>query len=342
MNEQMHPLSLSEILDRTAQLYRARFLVYFGIAVIPAGMVLVSAGVIFLFFAWAGSSASHWATSPAGDVLVWVFLAVVGLVALPACLGATALGWAAMSHAAAQAFVGRQITIRETYRSAWKRVWRYIWLYVLLGLIVAGAPVAVTFVTVPVTSFLEVLARKAGLGALAAVLGGLMLLLMAVLAAYALWMVLRLSMAFPASLVEQISAWSAIKRASALSHGTKGRIFLLFLLGSVLGWILAFGFSLPLTILMALVPGSTNPRQAQMMGTILIFIWYALWFAVQALTKPVYGIALTLFYFDQRMRKEGFDIEWMMQQAGLVVPQPLPEPSPSAGVEPPLPGVPQT
>jgi hypothetical protein len=25
-----------------------------------------------------------------------------------------------------------------------------------------------------------------------------------------------------------------------------------------------------------------------------------------------------LFYYDQRIRKEGFDIEWMMQRAGLV------------------------
>jgi hypothetical protein len=24
-----------------------------------------------------------------------------------------------------------------------------------------------------------------------------------------------------------------------------------------------------------------------------------------------------LFYYDQRIRKEGFDIEWMMEQAGL-------------------------
>ena len=26
------------------------------------------------------------------------------------------------------------------------------------------------------------------------------------------------------------------------------------------------------------------------------------------------------FYYDQRIRLEGFDIEWMMQRAGLVVP----------------------
>ena len=28
--------------------------------------------------------------------------------------------------------------------------------------------------------------------------------------------------------------------------------------------------------------------------------------------------AATPFYYDQRMRKEGFDIEWMMQSAGMM------------------------
>jgi len=40
-------------------------------------------------------------------------------------------------------------------------------------------------------------------------------------------------------------------------------------------------------------------------------------FLSNALIGPIYSIGLTLFYFDQRIRKEGFDIEWMMQAAGL-------------------------
>ena len=43
-------------------------------------------------------------------------------------------------------------------------------------------------------------------------------------------------------------------------------------------------------------------------------------FTVQTLLAPVSWIALVLFYFDQRIRKEGFDIEWMMEQAGLTQP----------------------
>jgi len=34
------------------------------------------------------------------------------------------------------------------------------------------------------------------------------------------------------------------------------------------------------------------------------------------LTAPLFPIAITLIYYDQRIRLEGFDVEWMMLQAG--------------------------
>lgn len=40
-------------------------------------------------------------------------------------------------------------------------------------------------------------------------------------------------------------------------------------------------------------------------------------FALQTLIAPVYLIALLLFYFDQRVRTEGYDIERLMDEAGL-------------------------
>jgi hypothetical protein len=36
-----------------------------------------------------------------------------------------------------------------------------------------------------------------------------------------------------------------------------------------------------------------------------------------AVVLPIYSIALTLFYYDQRIRKEGYDVEWLMEQAAL-------------------------
>jgi hypothetical protein len=53
---------------------------------------------------------------------------------------------------------------------------------------------------------------------------------------------------------------------------------------------------------------------------VLLIVVYGAGFAIQAVTRPIYGIALTLFYYDQRIRQEGFDIEWLMHRAGLVAP----------------------
>ena len=48
---------------------------------------------------------------------------------------------------------------------------------------------------------------------------------------------------------------------------------------------------------------------------------------------PILSIGITLFYYDQRIRMEGYDIEWMMQAAGLTVPVAAVEP---AAIEPAL------
>ena len=40
------------------------------------------------------------------------------------------------------------------------------------------------------------------------------------------------------------------------------------------------------------------------------------------------AIALVLFYYDQRVRKEGFDIELLMQQAGMIA---MPPAAPEQG-----------
>jgi hypothetical protein len=42
--------------------------------------------------------------------------------------------------------------------------------------------------------------------------------------------------------------------------------------------------------------------------------------ALAALFGPIYPIALALFYYDQRMRREGYDIERLMDAVGLHAP----------------------
>ena len=144
MNEPLHPLTLSEILDRTAQLYRSRFLVFLGIGTIPAGTVFVFAAGVFAFFLWMGVHQKNGGT--VADSFVWTFLILIVALAIPASLGASAVGEAAMSDAAARLFLGDKITIRSAYKATWKRGWRYVGLYLLQGLVIVGAPAVVFFI----------------------------------------------------------------------------------------------------------------------------------------------------------------------------------------------------
>jgi hypothetical protein len=160
-------------------------------------------------------------------------------------------------------------------------------------------------------------------------IGGLILLLLAVLAAYAVGALLMLCLSFPACVVESASAWTAIQRGVSLSKGTRGRILVLYALGIALRWGLSSLLTVPAFLIVYLIPGLDTPQHARLVATILMLIVYCGSFAVRAFTKPVYVIAEMLFYYDQRIRKEGFDIEWMMRQAGMVeAPMATPEARP--------------
>jgi hypothetical protein len=325
MNELPRPSTFGEILDRTIQIYRSRFTVFFGIAAVPTAIVLVFASGVFLFFSWFGTNGSGGAGSgpnPEAAVLVGLALVAIALVAVPMFFVVTALASAALNHAAARAFFDQKTTIRDAYKAVWARGWRYIWLYLLQVLIVIAAPLAAWFVLILISAGGLALARTAGIGVAGSALVGLLAVLAGLfLVVYCIWMALRLSLAFPACVVEQTAAWPSLKRSALLTMGTRGRIFLLYLLGGILNYLLSLVITLPVFITLAFLPGARNPQNEQFAGMLIMFVAYAAAFAVQAFTKPVYGIALVLFYYDQRIRIEGFDIEWMMQRAGLVVPQ---------------------
>jgi hypothetical protein len=319
VTEAPRPQTLGEILDRTVSMYRSGFLVFFGISVIPTGVVLVMALGVFIALAWFGNNGAGGLPPALTGAITIGFVAAVALLALPAALVSTALSEAAVSHAANRTWYGEKVTIRAAYRAAWPRGWRYTGLYLLKSLAVWAPPAAAWFALVLLSAGLALVAAAAGAMA-APVIFLLAVLAVAALVFYCVWMALHLSLAFPACVVEQSTAWRALSRSGSLTRETKGRIFLLYLLGMVLGWMLSGGIVFLAAIASALSPAAHSARHAQAVGMMILFVGYGAGFAVQAFTKPIYGIALVLFYYDQRIRQEGFDIEWMMWRAGMTAP----------------------
>jgi hypothetical protein len=316
MTSPLRPSTLGEILDRTAGVYRAHFLAFLGMAAPPAAVLLGCMGAIVLL------STTFSASQPKMAALLGLGMLGVLLVGVPLYAGAGALSSAAMSHAASSLVFEEPITIRGSWQAAWRHGWRYIGVYLLEGLLVTVAPIFVWVVLVAALAGMAAVTRQTGPAA-SPLPTAVLLLAGLVLAAYAGWMLLRLCMAFPVAVVEGARPWASLKRAATLSDGTRGRILVLYLLGTAIGWIVSVIFMAPLFVL-PLIPGMNSPQQSQTVGTIAVIVFYGISFAVQALTKPIYGIAVVLFYYDQRVRKEGFDVELLMRQAGMESAQPEP------------------
>jgi hypothetical protein len=129
---------------------------------------------------------------------------------------------------------------------------------------------------------------------------------------------IRFCLAFPASVTEQIKAWPSLKRSNLLSKGTRGRIFIMYLLVAILTMVVYYALTAPIDIVLKLtvyrsITGLaliSHPPLAMQVANLLIS------FLERAFVMPIYAIALLLFYNDQRMRIEGYDIELLMDQAG--------------------------
>ncbi len=134
-------------------------------------------------------------------------------------------------------------------------------------------------------------------------------------------MALRYSLALPACVLENLKARKAIRRSIELSRGARGRIFVLLLLIGVIkiGLVLVTQF-------FVFVAAFRNHGQ---LGPGISAISQIISFFTNTFLGPIGATGITLFYYDQRIRKEGFDIEWMMQAAGLTPPAPPAPESPA-------------
>ncbi|HVZ82038.1 MAG TPA: hypothetical protein VG893_00065 [Terracidiphilus sp.] len=318
MEPTLRPLTLGEILDRTAQLYRSNFLLFAGIASLYAGALLV-VGLLQV-------GAQEW-------LMVHhltrelPLLAVAGaLLTFPVIIICGGLAVAANNRAVAWLYLGEPATIRGAYRSILPRLGRYLWLMTITTLVV-WVPCIVLYAGYIAYIVLYAKPRGvlAGPGATSnpqalvvfLVVSIVFVVLLLGALVYAVLMGLRYSLAVPACVVEDIKARAAIRRSIDLSKGARGRIFLLGLLVVAIDTGLVMVTQMLFFVLIFKHHGQL-PLALRALQQVVAFL-------TNTFVGPIYATGFTLFYYDQRVRKEGFDIEWMMRGAGLSAPE---EPEP--------------
>jgi uncharacterized membrane protein len=137
------------------------------------------------------------------------------------------------------------------------------------------------------------------------VIGLIMLIVPGVIA------VLKYALAVPVAVLEETTVSGALERSATLTKGHRGRIFLIYFLLMVFMWIVAMVWQFPAMVLMAVLVGKVRPDQLPLWA----YIFFEFGSVVtQAVVAPIMTIAISLVYYDERVRKEAFDLTQMMQQ----------------------------
>jgi hypothetical protein len=142
-----------------------------------------------------------------------------------------------------------------------------------------------------------------------ALLGAIFLCMGLLLMGAIVWGVLnylRNALAIPAGVQENLGVNASLRRSKLLVSGHKGRIFLTLLLTYALQMV-AGGIQVPL-LLMA---STTRGAQHILLQAIEVLVQ----FVSITIVAPIASIALCLFYIDERVRREGYDIEMLMQRS---------------------------
>jgi len=315
-------MNLGEILDRTVQIYRERFLAFVGLAALPAlAMTVIQLAGESWFHV---SSTGH---AKGGHALGWSAVESLGLYHISAFL--SLLVMPALVQLASSVVLSEKSSMRLALNFNVARWRSYLWIVVLklsaqllIPEIVGGG------------LFLAIAVALNAAGAFDKSGGQSLLpffLVVPFLAGIALffWIGAFLALTIPCGALETIAGTKALRRSWTLSRDSRVRI--------MIAWALVATISLILMLVLNLVwrgvfAFGARVHLSWMIGNPL-YPKTILYFAAAALIGPIYPIALTLFYYDQRMRREGYDIERMMEAAGMTASQTLPAQEAAPAVE---------
>jgi hypothetical protein len=291
MMTELRPMSTSEVLARTFHLYRSCFLLFAGMGTIYAACVVV--GVVIVVWIPLG---------PVIGILGASLLAVVELALVLLAMINLALAGGAAIYAVSQIYLGREATIRDSYRAVRPLIFHLARVQLSKCFRVIGRYTLAQLLFLIVFGILyKVFNAESNKTAEMA----LVILALPVLVTSTVWEARNIcgyALAVPACQMERLSAPEALKRSQSLTSQFLGRIFLVLLLPTAMG---ASLWALLRTITWTNLPPA------------LSVVWsLSCLFAVLTLTAPIAMIAISVVYYDLRVRKEAFDLQLLMVSIG--------------------------
>jgi len=299
----LRPLTIGEILDRTFSVYRARFWLFAGIASLSGAVQLVLATGQMVMQHFRLPHRQFGRFNPQ-DI-------AVGMVANLLFVLAYSVTQATTAFAVSEVYLGRTTSIGESLRATLGRWYAYIG----IAFWQVGSLLWLPLLLVLPGMLLIVLLRVAGAAWVG--LGGVLIFLGCtggMIGGYFFY--LRNSLAVPATVVEGLTVRASMRRSKVLVPGAKARIFVVSLISFCLYMVVGV-LQAPLAIMMVFALKKGHESIGAQAGTLLIG------FLGHSVVTPVAMIGFTLVYFDQRVRKEAFDIAVLLGEEQAVAETPV-------------------
>ena len=309
MQPALRPMSTSQVLDRTFYVYRNHFPLLAGI-----GMLLP---ILLFVLRLAAFPLGYPPRGPAlrDPFLFWtIFLEYLGAFILVYVIGHAITGGATV-YAVSRLHLGEPVTIAEAYRKTLPRFWSILRIALNIYLRVAGVGIltigACLLLSFGADTFLDFIGVSSST---AAVTIGVIVVSLTALGGifWMLYLYSKYCLSIPACVLEVLPARPALRRSRFLARGSLRRISLIYLLMAVLGLVLSTVLWLPSQFYAAYVPHSLS---------VAILLRSIGSFMAGALAGPIATIAIALVYYDQRIRKEAFDLQIMMDSIAQPSPQ---------------------
>ena len=304
----LRAMGFGELLDAIFSLYRVHFRSFLGIASGYFIVMLIGVSIFFL-----DDSLGRGA-----KIIIWVPVTLT-------IFGVSVFVVSALIFAVAEAYLGKPIKTGIVLGQAVRQFWQCFFGSLILGLV--GGLLLICLLTIFVLLIRVFLAPLAEDSLWITAIGLSYLLTAACITILFVgyWCFYILT-----TYMEVVSVWSGLKRCGGLVKGTRwriiGTVLAIFLLSFAIGFILRSVFAF-LFILIGLEDIGNFRETVQWMAlwelpTTLsgLRLSYALMhlinLGIDTFTMPIWVIGGTLLYFDQHIRKEGFDIEMMVMRRG--------------------------
>ncbi|MGH3947896.1 MAG: hypothetical protein ACRDSE_02055 [Pseudonocardiaceae bacterium] len=285
----LRPLNLGEILDGAISTMRAYPLVMLGVAAAVVGISqLIAVPLVSLLTDDLNRLGSaELLTQEDARALVGTGLAVTAIGVLVGLLARVFLtGF--LTAVVGRAVLGQPAEFGEIWVSVRAALLRLLGLTMVYPLVAAIA-------------FLPV-------GVLIAVLPPLGVVAAMALVVVAVWLYVLFSVATPALVLEDTGVWRAFGRSRQLVRGSWWRVFGVLALAAIIVFFIAAIIAIPFELLGGDMNALFTGQFAEITTTYLIVTAIGTVIA-STITEPFAAGVTALLYLDQRMRREGLDIE---------------------------------